>query len=505
MDAPALLLAQGISKSFGVTRVLKQVDFEVRKGEIHGLLGENGAGKSTLIKILAGDYSADEGQVFYEGTPVYLRSPADSRALGIRVIYQEFNLVLPLSVAENICLGSLPAAAFPGTVNWSAVKRRAADVLARLGEEIPVDVPVRQLSVAQQQIVEIAKALSQRSTVLIMDEPTSALNDQETEHLFSLLRALRREGVSIVYITHRIDELFDLADRATVLRDGEVVGTVDISSTSPTTLVQMMIGRELREMYPKRQVPIGDKVLEVKSLSVGAKVRDVSFQVRKGEIVAVFGLLGAGQSDLAKALFGLVPIDSGEVVLEGRQVQLGSPAAARLAGVGMVPDDRKRAGLVGALGVAANISLAALPRYASIGIIDRGLERRECSVWSKRLGIRCTSLSQPVRYLSGGNQQKTIIARWAADRSKVLIMDQPTRGVDVGAKIEIYRLLEDLCEQGVGVVMVSIEVPEVLGIADTIYVMYNGRITGQFSRGQATQHELVQCAAGVHQAEVATQ
>ncbi|HEX9015495.1 MAG TPA: sugar ABC transporter ATP-binding protein [Chloroflexota bacterium] len=496
-DKPIRLAAIGISKAFGATQALSQVSFDVVPGEIHALLGENGAGKSTLIKIMAGDYFADTGQIRYEDRPVDLKSPADSRQLGIRVIYQEFNLVPSLTVAENICVGNYPSGSVVGTVSWSGMKRRAQEVLDRLGEVIPVDARVRQLSVAQQQVVEIAKALLDEPTVLIMDEPTSALNDQETEHLFDLLRRLRSRGVSIIYISHRIEELFALADRVTVLRDGRTVDTVPIASATRGQLVRMMVGRELKEMYPKRQIPVGDTILRVKNLHAGPKVRNVSFRVHKGEIVAVFGLLGAGQSELARALFGEVPIVDGEVELHGRPVKLGSTTEARRAGFGLIPDDRKGAGLIGALSVKANGSIAALPRFSRAGIVDGTAETQVVKRWIERLDVRCAGLSQQIKYLSGGNQQKVVIGRWLANECKMLILDQPTRGVDVGAKVEIYRLLEDLAEQGVGILMISLEMPEVLGIADTILVMHEGRIAGEYSRKNADQAELMRCAVGV--------
>jgi len=499
MDPVVRLSTRNISKAFGATQAVASLDFELRAGEIHGLLGENGAGKSTFIRILAGDHQPDNGEIYYEGKPVRLQAPADSRGLGIRVIYQEFNLVPTLSVAENICLGSYPQGPLPGTVSWQDINGRAGEVLARLGEDIPVQRMVRDLSVAQQQVVEIAKALLLEPKVLIMDEPTSALNDQETEHLFELLRTLRRNGVSIIYISHRIDELFKLADRVTVLRDGHSVGTVDMATASRPQLVQMMVGRELTDMYPKRQIPMGDTVLEVKNFSVSTKVHNVSFRVRRGEIVAIFGLLGAGQSELGKALFGVVPAREGQVLLDGRPVNLSSTTTARAAGVGMVPEDRKTGGLVASLGVKSNLTLAALPRYAHLGVINMMREEQDARMWADRLAVRRASLSQPIRFLSGGNQQKVVIARWLADQSRVLILDQPTRGVDVGAKVEIYRLLEDLCEQGVGVIMISIEMPEVLGIADTIHVMCDGKLSRPYKRGEATRQNLMSCAVGINE------
>lgn len=498
MDPSIRLCTSQISKTFGATQALDQVDFELRAGEIHALLGENGAGKSTLIKILAGDYGADKGEIRYEDNVVRFRRPADSRNLGIRVIYQEFNLVSTMTVAENICLGSYPSGRLPGTISPTTMRQQAQDVLQRLGEDICPNRLVRNLSVAQQQVVEIAKALLREPTVLIMDEPTSALNDQETDHLFELLRHLRDRGVSIIYISHRIDELFKLANRVTVLRDGRTVGTFDMSTTTPSALVQLMVGRELTEMYPKRQIPQGSTLLEVKDLSAaGDRVRHVSFEVHRGEIVAIFGLLGAGQSELAQALFGVIPITSGTVLLEGSPLKLSSTSEARQAGIGLVPEDRKTAGLVGQLGVKTNLTLAALPRYARSGFVRMQLEDREATRWADRLNVKRAGMSQQIRFLSGGNQQKVIIARWLADQSRVLVLDQPTRGVDVGAKVEIYRLLEDLCEQGVGVVIISIEMPEVLGVADRVYVMCEGRMVGPYLRAEVTKHHLMSCAVGI--------
>lgn len=497
MDKAVRLSGRGISKAFGSVQALDGVDFDLQAGEIHGLLGENGAGKSTLIKILAGDVFPEQGSISYEGRPVGLQCPADSRQLGIRVIYQEFNLVPSLSVAENICIGNYPPGSLPGSINWRQMKQRAREVLDRLGEEIRVDARVRELAVAEQQVVEIAKAVLDEPTVLIMDEPTSALNDHETEHLFDLLRGLRSRGVSIIYISHRIEELFELADRVTVLRDGRTVETMPIASASRAQLVRMMVGRELKEMYPKRQMPMGDTILRVKNLHAGPKVRNVSLSVHKGEIVAIFGLLGAGQSELARALFGEIRIEDGEVELHGQPVKLDSTSAARAAGFGLIPDDRKGAGLIGALSVKSNSSIAALPRLSRAGIVDGRAETQVVRRWIERLDVRCAGLGQQIKFLSGGNQQKVIIGRWLANECKMLILDQPTRGVDVGAKVEIYRLLEDLAEQGVGILMISLEMPEVLGIADTILVMREGRIVGEYDRKTATQDELMRCAVGV--------
>ena len=493
---PILLATENISKAFGGTQALRNVSFDLRQGEIHALLGENGAGKSTLIKILAGDYIPDEGTIYSYGKRVELKTPTDSRRLGIRVIYQEFNLLPFLSVAENINLGAYPRGSLPGSVDWKAMRQRATKVLEQLGEDISPTTMLLKLSVAQQQIVEIAKALLSEPKVLIMDEPTSALNDHETERLFLLLEALKERGVSIIYISHRLEELFRLADRVTVLRDGQTVKTVKRNEMERRQLVQMMVGRDVKEMYPRTATRISDVVLEVDKLCLDSYVHDVSFQIRRGEIVAIYGLVGAGQTNLAEALFGAQPIVSGTVRLDNQQVRFIRTSDARAAGIGLVPDDRKGAGLVMRMGVRENLTLSALPRFTKHGVVDRKEERAATNKWVERLSIRCAGLGQKVQFLSGGNQQKVVIARWLLNELKVLILNQPTRGVDVGAKVEIYRTLEELCKQGLGILMISLELPEVMGLADTVYVMADGTFTGgPFYRTDGyLKEELMRCA-----------
>lgn len=497
--APVRLAVENISKSFGGTQALRSVNFDLRQGEIHALLGENGAGKSTLIKILAGDYSADEGTIYSNGERVELNTPTDSRILGIRVIYQEFNLIPSLSVAENINLGAYPQGSLPWSIDWRMMRQRAASVLGQLGEKINPATQVSKLSVAQQQIVEISKALLSEPTVLIMDEPTSALNDHETERLFRLLGTLKERGVSIIYISHRLGELFRLADRVTVLRDGQTVKTVERNEMEHGQLVQMMVGRDVKDMYPRTVTPIQDVVLAVDRLCLESYVHDVSFQVRRGEIVAIYGLVGAGQTNLAEALFGARSIVSGTVLLDGQPIRFNSTSEARAAGIGLVPDDRKGAGLVTQMGVRENLTLSSLPRFTKYGgVIDRKEEQIAADKWVNRLSIRCSGLGQKIQFLSGGNQQKVVIARWLVNESKVLVLNQPTRGVDVGAKVEIYHTLEELCKQGLGILMISLELPEVMGLADTVYVMSEGTFTGgPFYRMDGySKEELMRCAVG---------
>lgn len=492
-----VLSAKGISKSFGATKALSHVNFDLMAGEIHGLIGENGAGKSTLIKILAGDYFPDQGEILFKGRRVQLRSPAESLDLGIRVIYQEFNLVSSLTVAENICLGDYPASRIPGVIQWKSINRKAREVLEQIGEKLPVERLVKDLSTAEQQIVEIAKALSEQPKVLIMDEPTAALSDNERANLFKMLRVLKARGVSIIYITHHISEQFELADRVTVLRDGMTVDTVDPRAISSESLVRMMVGRELKDMYPRRPIAKGEPVFEVRGLWAGNKLHDIHFKVRRGEIVAIYGLLGAGQNELSLALFGEIPIKKGDVFLEGTPLKLSSPGDACKTGIGLISDDRRRDGLIPVMNIKENISLVSLRRYARFGVVQSRVEEREANHWVQRLNIRCSTLKQQVRFLSGGNQQKAVIARWLANRSKVLILNLPTRGVDVGAKVEIYKLLEDLCEQGVGIIIISLEMPEVLGIADKILVMHKDTIVAEVAREEASQDELLRYAMGL--------
>ncbi|MFA6008043.1 MAG: sugar ABC transporter ATP-binding protein [Candidatus Shapirobacteria bacterium] len=493
-----ILEARGINKSFGDSQVLKNVDFSIRKGEIHGLMGENGAGKSTLIKILSGDYSLDSGTIAFDDKAVAIQSPKIAMGLGIRVIYQEINVVKPISVAENIFLGNYPRKK-NGMIDWIRLYRNAQEVLDTLGVSIPVKTKVAKLTIAEQQIIEIAKALSVRARILIMDEPTSALNDQETSKLFELLRKLRDSGVSIIYITHRFSEMYELTDRITVMRDGEIVGTRETQDVTNDALIKMMIGKDKTAMFVHRKNVNAEVIFSVKNLSVKGFVENVSFEVREGELVVIFGLFGSGQNELFRAIFGDIKKDSGEIYVRNSLMQFKSIRDACDKGIGFVSDDRKNDAIIPLRSVEENICLSAFSSKLSTksGVVRRKQEKKIARKYFDELELHCSGIDQKIGTLSGGNQQKCVIARWLANDAKVLLLNMPTRGVDVGARSEIYRVLEELARQGVAIVIISLEMPEVLSIADKIYVMHEGKIVGELQREEATQEKLLSYALGI--------
>jgi ABC-type sugar transport system ATPase subunit len=484
-DAPFVTLS-GVSKAFAGVKVLKDVSFDVRAGEVHALLGENGAGKSTLIKILSGLYTPDGGTITVDGRQMKLTSPRDATAAGIATVYQELLLFPELSVAENIFLGHYPRTS-SGVIDWSAVRGRARDLLDQLDtRELDVDTKVLTLSVAQRQRVEIAKALSRNAKILIMDEPTASLVEADVQRLMGIVRQLRERGVGIVYVSHRMPEIFALADRVTVLRDGAHVATRDIGEVDERQLVSLMVGRPIDSLFPKVEAAIGDTVLQVDGLNRGRQVRDISFSLRKGEILGIAGLVGSGRTELALTLFGMTPATSGTVVLDGKPVAIRSPRQARDLGIAYVPEDRGLQGLVKPMAIRKNISMATIDRLSSGIFIRAAQEARRATEAVKRLGVRCRSIGQPVGELSGGNQQKVVIAKWLETSPKVLILDEPTRGVDVGAKAEIHTIMGELVKQGVAILMISSELPEVLGMSDRVLVMAGGRIMEELSREEAT-------------------
>lgn len=495
-----ILETRGVSKSFGESRVLKNIDFSIRRGEIHGLMGENGAGKSTLIKIISGDYSLDGGEIFFYGKAVSVDTPKIAMELGIRVIYQEINVVKPITVAENIFLGNYPLRK-NRMIDWDRLFSDAQKVLDSLGVSISVKAKVSTLTIAEQQVVEIAKALSVRAKILIMDEPTSALNDQETSKLFELLRKLRNSGVSIIYITHRFSEMYELTDRITVMRDGEIVGTMDTKDVTNEALIKMMIGKDASSMFVHRSQVKEKVIFSVDKLRVRGFVEDVSFKVREGELVVIFGLFGSGQNEVFRAIFGDMKKDSGDFFIEGKKVEFASIKDACDKGLGFVSDDRKNDAIIPLRSVEENICLSALRTKLSgkLGIVRRAEEKTLAMKYFKELELHCSGIDQKIGTLSGGNQQKCVIARWLANDAKVLLLNMPTRGVDVGARSEIYRVLEELSGQGVAIVIISLEMPEVLSIADRIYVMHEGRIVGEMERREATQEKLLSLALGVSQ------
>ena len=477
-----------IHKKFPGVHALRGVSFDLYPGEVHALMGENGAGKSTIIKIMAGVYDF-EGSYFLEGEDSGIKKPLDAIDRGISIIYQELNLVQDLSIAENIFFGRLLTTR-GGRVTWKEVYAKTEEYLAEVGLRIPAKTKVRRLPVAQQQLVEIAKSLSLNAKVIIMDEPTSALCPEEIESLFRLIAKLKARSVGIVYVSHKLDEVFTVADRVTVLRDGAWIGTEDIAAITKDKLISMMVGRELSSLFPKTSPSIGEEILRTEGLTTD-KVSDVSFSVRKGEIVGFAGLMGAGRTELAKALMGLDKKKSGRIELEGQPLAPDSPSRASRAGLGLVPEDRKLEGIFPDLSVKHNVSIVSLDELRSGIGISRSKEKAVVDEVIRRLGIRTPSDDQVVAKLSGGNQQKVILARWLIKKGvKVLIIDEPTRGIDVGAKAEIYKIVDELAHQGLAIVIMSSEMPELIGICDRIYVMAGGRIVNEMAASEATQERI---------------
>ncbi|MGE3309222.1 MAG: sugar ABC transporter ATP-binding protein, partial [Limisphaerales bacterium] len=472
-----LLEMRGVEKAFPGVQALRGVDLELRAGEVLALLGENGAGKSTLIRVLGGAHAADVGTLRIDGRKVNFRSPHDSRRAGVAVIHQEFNLVPGLGACENIFLGQERTRA--GFTVRSAERRRARELFSRLGVSIDLDVPCRRLTTAQQQLVEIAKALAFEARILVMDEPSAALTAHEVARLFEIISDLKGRGLGIIYVSHRLDEIEKIADRITVLRDGRNVGERSIERMTRESMIQMMVGRELRDEFPSRSVAFGEPRLKVTGLRRGDVVRDVSFEVRRGEILALTGLVGAGRTETLRLIFGADPRDAGEIRLDGRRLDVPSPAQAIAAGIGFLTEDRKHQGLVLRHSVADNFALPNLDWLARGGFVRRSLVRMTLSRHVASLKIRSSGPDQRAGTLSGGNQQKVVLAKWLARDCEVLLFDEPTRGIDVGGKFEIYQLMNELVAQGKCIVMVSSELPEVLGMADRILVMRQGRVTGE--------------------------
>ena len=491
-----LLDARLITKAYAGVRALSNVSFDLHQGEVHALIGENGAGKSTLIKVMTGAVSADSGTLSVGGIQVAHMSPAASRALGIAAIYQQPALFPHLTVAENIAFALEPRAPWR-RIDWRRRRQVARDLLSRVGAGIDADRTVDTLSMPEQQLVEIAKAIGSDARVLIMDEPTASLSEAEVVRLFEVVARLKSQNVGIIYISHRLEEILAIADRITVLRDGSTVGTHSREGLQRSTLISLMIGRELSAIFPKRAVPIGEVALELRNVTCSAAgVRDVSLAVRSGEIVGLAGLVGSGRTELAQVVFGLMPADSGDVLVKGQPFNLRSPSAAIGAGIGYLPEDRKQHGVVPEMPVDANMSLANLRSVARAGLIDRDRERSQAQRYVEQLRIKVPSVTSDVESLSGGNQQKVALARWLATSPKILILDEPTQGVDVGSKSEIHALMQELTEQGLAVLMISSELPEILGMSDRIAVMRGGTIAGVLTREEATQERVLAMALG---------
>lgn len=482
---------KGIGKSFPGVKALEGVNLTVREGQVHALLGENGAGKSTLIKILSGSYTKDEGQIFFEGKPVEIRNPQDAEALGISTIYQEFNLAKNLTVAENIFLGHLPKKGF--AVDWDKVKTRSREILDSLGVSFSVDTLTSTLTIAEQQLVEIAKSLNRKTRILIMDEPSAVLSEKDLEKLYQVVRSLQAQGIGIVYITHRMKEIFLLADEVTVLKDGRYVATKPLSDVTMDELVSLMIGRELKDVYPRRNPTPGDVLLEVKNLSRTKLVHDVSFQLRAGEIVGFAGITGSGRTELVRTIFGADPC-SGEMRLYGKPYKPRSPADAIRNGIALVTEDRKAQGLLLKLNVTINTTISGLKSLSRYGVLQLSKELALVKKFIQDLRIKTPGPNFIVVNMSGGNQQKVILARWLSVGTRIFIMDEPTRGIDVGSKSEIYQIMDELTKQGVGIIMISSELPEVLGMSDRIMVMREGTIVKELSRAEATEETVMNYA-----------
>ena len=483
------------SKSYGAVRALRDGNLALRPGEVRALMGENGAGKSTLVKVLGGVIRRDSGEMLVDGAAVDFHSPHDARDAGMAVIYQEPTLFPDLSVAENVVMGYHPLRGLK-RIDRPRMERDVAELLKRLGVRLDPERPVRGLSIADQQIVEIAKALSFDARVLIMDEPTAALSGPEVERLFSVVRTLREQGAAVLFISHRLDEVFTICDTVTVMRDGAVVHDARIADMTPDEMVKRMVGRELSTMFPKQDTQPGDAVVKVHRLTREGVFFDVSFEVRAGEIVALAGLVGAGRSEVARAVFGIDRPDAGHVEMEGRRLPPGKPLAAMRAGIGFVPEDRRQQGLVMDLSIARNTALTRLRALARSGLIRSGAENQLAAEWAEKLQLKYHRLQDSVGTLSGGNQQKVVLGKWLATDPRLLIVDEPTRGIDVGTKAEVHRLMSDLAGRGIAVLMISSELPEVLGMADRILVMHEGRITGELSRGEADEERVIRLATG---------
>jgi ABC-type sugar transport system ATPase subunit len=497
-----ILKMEAISKEFPGVRALDNVHLEVMGGEILALLGENGAGKSTLMKILSGVYNKDSGRISLDGKEIEVHNPHQAQKMGITIIYQELNLMPNLSVAENIFIGREPNRF--RFVDWRELHRKTRELTTRLGLNVSPTALVRNLSVAEQQMVEIARALSVESRVIIMDEPTSALTQNEVEHLFKIMHELRANGLGIIFISHRMDEVFEISDRIVVLRDGANVGTVDTASSSPDEIVRMMVGRPVSEFFGQAESNPGEVVLEARNISKTGStndphkvvLRNVSMSVRAGEIVGMAGLVGSGRTDLARCIFGVDERDSGEILIHGVPTSIRSARDAIRVGMGMVPEDRKLQALFLAMSVESNASMAVLGDVAKLGFVS---EKREGSLvegFVEKLSVRLATIKQRVLDLSGGNQQKVVIARWLALKPRILIMDEPTRGIDVGAKVEVHTLMHALAREGVAIIMISSELPEVLAMSDRILVMHEGELVGELTRAEATQERIGKLMTG---------
>ena len=497
MEEKYKLEMKHMTKHFGGVKALTDVSFRVKPGEVHALVGENGAGKSTLMKILSGAYIKDDGEILLDGEPVRITKPKDSIDQGIAVIYQEFMLAPDLTVAENIMIDKLSAGG--GIINWRKLRESAKEQLVKLGfDEIDPGEKVANLSVAYQQVVEICKCLTRNAKILVLDEPTAVLTFSEIEKLFEVIKKLRGEGVSIIYISHRLEEIFELSDQITVLKDGLNVGTVPTNQTDKHQLVTMMVGRELSQLFPKREVTIGEEILRVENLNRGRLVKDVSFSLKAGEVLGFSGLVGAGRTETMRVLFGADPKESGKVIYFGEEVNFTEPRQAIAKGLGLLTEDRKKQGLMLQQSIRMNATLTAMKKVASqVGVVKHKKEKDYVKELLDSIATKYNNTEDNANSLSGGNQQKVALAKWIAADCKCIIFDEPTRGVDVGAKTEIYRIINELAEAGVGVIVISSEMPEIIGMCDRVIVMRQGYISAELEKQEMSEDNLIKAAMGV--------
>ena len=491
-----ILQMKGITKKFPGVMALNNVDFAVKHNEIHALVGENGAGKSTLVKIINGVYKMDRGEIIFNQASQNIRNPQHAQSLGISTIYQELHLIPDLSVGENILLGRAPKRK-SGLIDWNTLHQRSQSILQEIEAEIESQAIIRNLSIAQKQIVMIARALSQQASLLIMDEPTATLTSIEIESLFRLIRNLQSKGKSVIFISHKLDEVFEISERITVLRDGRSVGALDAQSTNKEAIIKLMVGRTLGEEFPLRNdMAIGENVISIQSMSTGKGIRDISFQIRRGEVVGLFGLVGAGRTEVARAIFGIDKITNGEVFMNDQRVAIRNPKDAIANGIAFATEDRKSQGLILGMSVKENITLPNMPAFTVFTFINHRTENQLVGDYAEKLNIKTPTIDQETMKLSGGNQQKVVLARWLCAKPKVLILDEPTQGIDVGAKREIYLLINELVKQGLAILMISSELPEILAMSDRVLVMHRGRITGEFFKQEASPEKVLACATG---------
>ena len=488
MDNNYILTLKNITKEFPGVKALDDVTINIERGTIHGLVGENGAGKSTLIKVLAGIYQPNKGEIILDGKPCRFNSPIEARRAGISVVHQEIKLAEPLSVAENMFLGNVQLK--NGLVDWKGMRRRAREIVEDLGMDIDINAQVSSLTVAKKQIVEIMHAINNNSRILIMDEPSAVLTDRELEVMFRIVKQLRDEGITIIYISHRLDEIFGLCSNVSVLRDGRHIDTIPVASVDRQGLINMMVGREMGQEYPKEVGNVGGTILEVKNLSRGI-LQDISFEVKSGEVFGISGLVGAGRTELARAILGIDKPESGEVYVRGKKVHYRTFADAIRDGLGLIPEDRKLQGLVQIMSVKRNTTLVNMKRVLRAGVISSSLEEKLSKEYADKLHVVTPSMETEVQYLSGGNQQKVVIAKWLFQNSEILFLDEPTRGIDVGAKAEIYRLINQMVKEGKTIIMISSEMPELLGMCDRIMVMHEGHKMGELNAAEATQAKIM--------------